>query len=390
MAMQLDIATLVLMFITLALTAFIVMLLIWRINRDMPGVLLWMIATLLNTASALATLLNALSGGDNAWGPFLSNSISMAANILVLEGALLFRGYESRRRWHFFLLLIPALTLITWFYRLDPVIRDSLHDVLTLAFQLLAGAVMLWRTRNRSELQANLLAGISSILIGLLIAWRLGLIMAGNDITAANSESQVTQWYLFAAANLHIAWIFGLSVACYSRSRQQVMLLAREDSLTTLANRRWIDEELSKILAETRRSGEKFAVIMLDINEFKQVNDKYGHSAGDKVLIEMAQRLQRAVRESDFAGRLGGDEFIVLARHVESDALLTQITERIRHQLNGKMTLNGDEIDIKVSIGTAVCPGDGDIADILLGAADAGMYRDKNRQKQSAAHSTAS
>ncbi len=74
------------MFITLALTAFIVMFLIWRINRDMPGVLHWMLATLLNTASALASLLHALAGGDDDWGLFLSNSISMAANVLVLEG----------------------------------------------------------------------------------------------------------------------------------------------------------------------------------------------------------------------------------------------------------------------------------------------------------------
>jgi diguanylate cyclase (GGDEF)-like protein len=158
------------------------------------------------------------------------------------------------------------------------------------------------------------------------------------------------------------------------------MSLAREDALTLLPNRRWIDEILDQTFAEARRTGEKFAVIMLDINEFKLVNDRYGHSAGDKVLRAVAERLKDAVRESDFAGRLGGDEFFVLARHLETNVPLDQLVDRIRHQLNGKITLSGAEIDIKVSIGAAVYPVNGNNMDALLGAADTGMYRDKARQ----------
>lgn len=380
MALQLDIATLVLMFMTLALTSFLVMFLIWRINRDVPGVLCWVAATLLNTASAVATLLQALAGGDSDWGPVLSNSISLAANILVLQGALLFRGFESRRRWQFFLILLSVLIISTWISRRDPLLLDGLHLSFTMACQLMAGAVLLWRTSSRSELQANLLAALSGICIGLLIGWQLWLLVNGDVMAGQRTGSLADQWYLFAGANLHVTWIFGLNVACYFRSRQQVMSLAREDALTLLPNRRWIDEILDQTFAETRRTGEKFAVIILDINEFKLVNDQYGHSAGDKVLIAVAKRLKDAVRESDFAGRLGGDEFFVLARHLDTDVPLDQLVDRIRHQLNGKITLSGDEIDIKVSIGAAVYPADGDNTDSLLGAADAGMYRDKARQ----------
>lgn len=382
MPLQLDIATLIVMFITLALTAFIVMFLIWRINRDMPGVLHWMLATLLNTASALASLLQALAGGDNDWGLFLSNSISMAANVLVLEGALRFRGHDSKLRQQLFMVFIVGFTLLSWIYHQDPTIRDALHEAFTLTFQLLAGAVLIFRTSDRGELQANLLAAVSSILIGVLILWRLVWESSGNQLAVQGVETQSTQWFLFAAANLHIAWIFGLSVACYYRSRQQVMSLAREDALTALPNRRWIDEMLNQTLIEAKRSGEKFAVIMLDINKFKLVNDKFGHSAGDKVLAEVADRLRKAVRESDFAGRLGGDEFVVLARRIDSELLLTQMVDRIRHQLNGKMALSDEEIDIRVSIGTAVFPVEGDNADMLLGFADAGMYRDKKGEKK--------
>jgi diguanylate cyclase (GGDEF)-like protein len=386
MALQLDIATLTLMFITLAMTSFIVMFLIWRINRDMPGVLFWMVATLLNISSAIVTLLNAQYGWADGWGTTLSTSISLSANMLVLEGALRFRGFDSRRRWQFFLALIPFFMIVTWINRFDPIARDIFHDSFTMVFQLSAGVVLVWRTASRDELQANLLAAISGILIGLTIGWRLGLALGGNALEAQETGSAASQWYLFAGANFHVAWIFGLSVACYFRSRQQVMSLAREDSLTALPNRRWIDEKFSQTLTETQRSGEKFALIMLDINDFKQVNDTSGHSAGDKVLIELATRLKKAVRESDFAGRLGGDEFVILARQIETGGLLAQMVERIRQQLNGKMTLNGDVVDIRVGIGTAVFPADGDGPDTLMGVADARMYEDKKNQKKLTRH----
>lgn len=374
MVLQFDIATLVLMFMSLATTSFIVMFLIWRINRDMPGVSYWMLGTLLNTTSAVTTLLNAQFGWSDGLGPFLITCTSLFANLLVLEGVLQFRGYQSRRRKHFFLTLIPVFIVTSWVFRLDPAALNVFQNAINMVLQLSAGATFVWRTASRDEFQANLLAASAGILIGLAVSWQLAMTLGGSG-----TDLPANQWYLFAGANFHVAWIFGLSVACYFRSRQQEMLLAREDSLTALPNRRWIDEKISQTLSEAQRSGEKFALIMLDINDFKQVNDKYGHSAGDDVLTELAKRLKKAVRESDFAGRLGGDEFIILARQVETDELLAQTGERIRQQLDGKMTDGGRVIDISVSIGAAVFPIDGDSLDTLLGAADSNMYRDKNK-----------
>lgn len=383
MALQLHIATLVLMFMSLAMTSFIVMFVIWRINRDMPGVPYWMVGTLLNTASAVTALLNAQFGWSDGLGPFLITCTSLLANVLVLEGVLQFRGYQSRRRRQFFLTLIPVFIVTSWLFRLDPVALEVFHDAINMVLQLSAGAAFIWRTANRGEFQANLLAASAGILIGLAISWQLAMTLGGAGMVVSGTGSPANQWYLFAGANFHVAWIFGLSVACYYRSRQQEMLLAREDSLTALPNRRWIDEKVSQTLSESQRSGEKFALIILDINDFKQVNDLYGHSAGDNVLAELARRLTQAVRESDFAGRLGGDEFIILARQIETGELLTQMVDRIRQQLNGKMMLSGsgNDIDISVSIGAAVFPADGDSMDTLLGSADASMYRDKNKQK---------
>lgn len=382
MNLQLDSTTLALMFITLAITSFIVMLLIWRINRDMPGVLFWMLATLLNTTSALTSLISARTGGIDNWGVVLGLTMSLTANLLVLEGSLRFRGFESATRWRLFLGLIPVFALSGWLTLAYPVWRSALHDALTACFQIAAGIVLLWQTRSRQEWQSNLLASTASVLIGLLILWRFGLTLTSDAGTGAGSASSATQWYLFAGANLHVAWIFGLSVACYFRSRQQVMSLAREDALTALPNRRWIDEKLSEILVESQRSGEKFALIMLDINNFKQVNDQFGHSAGDKVLTELASRLRHAIRDSDFAGRLGGDEFIVLARWIDDNNLLLQLVDRLRQHLNGNLSLEGQAVDIRVSIGSSVLSAEADSADMLLRTADASMYRDKLAQKQ--------
>lgn len=388
MNLQLDSTTLVLMFISLAITSFVVMFLIWRINRDMPGVLCWMVATLLNIGSALASLLNALYGWADGWGPFVSNSISLVANMLVLEGALQFRGYDPGRRWRFLLALIPLFLVISWIYRQDAVARNVFHDTFSMMFQVSAGVVLLWRTANRGEWQANLLAGLACVLIGLTIGWRLALALGGNSLASQGADSQAAQWYIFAGANFHVAWTFGLSVACYFRSRQQVMAMAREDPLTRLPNRRWLDEKLADTLIETQRSGEKFAVIMLDVNDFKRVNDQYGHSAGDKVLTELAARLAEVVRDADFAGRLGGDEFVILARQIETDDMLAQLTDRLRYQLNGPMLLGNKDIDIRISIGTATFPADGDSADVLLGRADSRMYRDKRAQNDSTGEQT--
>ena len=123
-------------------------------------------------------------------------------------------------------------------------------------------------------------------------------------------------------------------------------------------------------------------MIMIDINDFKQVNDNFGHSAGDFLLREVADRLQSAIRESDFAGRLGGDEFVVLARYIDNAQSLEQFIDRIRSHLNGPLTMPSGVYHAEVSVGAALCPDDGATADQLLGAADTRMYRDKNRLKK--------
>ncbi|HDZ07721.1 GGDEF domain-containing protein [Pseudohongiella sp.] len=376
---QLDIATLTLTFVSLALTTVIVLFLIWRINRNMPGVVFWLIGGLLLLTSTLSLFLGVELDFPEGLSPFISNSLSLPGNMLLMEGTLRFRGFASRRRWVFLLALIPVFLLASWINRYDAAARYIFHDSFAMTFQLITAAAFVWRTRDRDELYANILAAVGSALMAGSVSVRLLMALGNSDQVSGGTGSTVTQWYLFTGTNFYVMWMFGISVACYFRSRQQVMQLAREDSLTGLPNRRCIDERLLQTLAECKRSKEAFAVLMADINDFKLVNDRFGHSAGDRLLHGIAERLRDAVREADFAGRLGGDEFLVIARHVDSTEALEQVVSRLRTSLEGPLDIPGGSFNVRVSIGAVISPGGGDTADRLLGAADAEMYRDKAR-----------
>jgi two-component system, cell cycle response regulator len=154
----------------------------------------------------------------------------------------------------------------------------------------------------------------------------------------------------------------------------QLDKLSRVDGLTGLHNRRHIDEQLQKEVSTARRHGQPLAILMLDIDYFKQVNDREGHPAGDRVLQEFAERLRTAPREGDTIGRWGGEEFIVIAPQTTSHQALV-LGERIRSAIAERpVDLGGRSVSITVSIGCAV--GQGAPAE-LVKQADRALYRSK-------------
>jgi diguanylate cyclase (GGDEF)-like protein len=152
--------------------------------------------------------------------------------------------------------------------------------------------------------------------------------------------------------------------------------LARHDSLTDLPNRTFLSDELNKCF-QRLHDGQKFAVLCLDLDRFKGVNDTLGHSVGDKLLAAVAKRILGCVKGRDFIARLGGDEFAVihrdLARPIDSGTLAGRIIERI----SAPYQIDGQQINIGASIGVAVAPSDGATPDQLLKNADLAMYRAK-------------
>jgi diguanylate cyclase (GGDEF)-like protein len=161
--------------------------------------------------------------------------------------------------------------------------------------------------------------------------------------------------------------------------RQQAIIehQAMHDGLTGLPNRNLLEDRLAQNLAQAARSGEATAVLMLDFNRFKQVNDQLGHEVGDRLLCEISQRLTGALRKTDTVARLGGDEFVILLSGVQSvhDAVL--VAEKILAATAPPVIINGHVLTPGVSIGIALYGEHGADAECLLRHADAAMYRAK-------------
>jgi diguanylate cyclase (GGDEF)-like protein len=149
------------------------------------------------------------------------------------------------------------------------------------------------------------------------------------------------------------------------------------DTLTQLPNRFLALDRLSQIINEAERTGEKCAVLFIDLDDFKKVNDSLGHDVGDKLLVESALRLKSTVRKRDTVGRLGGDEFILLLPDIKDDSGLTQISENLLTAFRRAFHIDGRALTMTLSIGVAVYPQNGSTANELLRNADTAMYQAK-------------
>lgn len=158
------------------------------------------------------------------------------------------------------------------------------------------------------------------------------------------------------------------------RAEQRLANIAFHDSLTGLANRSLFRQQLARATAVAKRTHGRFAVLVLDMDGFKAVNDLQGHEAGDALLQEIAHRLQVAVRETDTVARLGGDEFAVLATPLMEPEDIEALSERILAELRRPIDIAGKQLQPTASIGAAIFPESGGDGNSLLSAADAAMY----------------
>ncbi len=163
-----------------------------------------------------------------------------------------------------------------------------------------------------------------------------------------------------------------------SRNEEEIRRLANYDSMTNLPNRRLLIERLTHGIKRAKRQKYLCSVLFLDLDNFKSVNDEFGHHRGDALLQETAQRLQSCIRESDTAARTGGDEFIIVLEDVDNENRGARVADNILDALRRPFILGDDEAVVSASIGIAVYPFDGDDAKTLLVRADVAMYQVKN------------
>ncbi len=154
---------------------------------------------------------------------------------------------------------------------------------------------------------------------------------------------------------------------------------ATHDPLTHLPNRLIVHDRLDHALARGRRDGSRAAAIFLDIDEFKAINDTWGHAAGDELLRQVASRVQRAARAADTVGRYGGDEFVVICEDLPSASEALVVAERIRDEVARPARIDGAEVQVGTSIGVALTARSDEGTGDLIGRADAAMYEAKAR-----------
>jgi diguanylate cyclase (GGDEF)-like protein/PAS domain S-box-containing protein len=164
-------------------------------------------------------------------------------------------------------------------------------------------------------------------------------------------------------------------------AERRVQQLATKDALTGLFNRSALLEHVSAEIARAERSGVQLAVMFIDLDRFKAVNDMLGHAAGDELLCECAKRLTACVREGDVVARLGGDEFVVLLTDVQATDTVVAIAERMLEQLSAPYHLHGHDARASASIGIGMYPADGCNVTVLMKNADIAMYHAKSKNR---------
>lgn len=163
---------------------------------------------------------------------------------------------------------------------------------------------------------------------------------------------------------------------------EKISFMAQHDPLTGLPNRTLFSDRLDRALALARRERRNLAVMFVDLNDFKPVNDTFGHGVGDLLLQAVARRIESALRSSDTVARIGGDEFVVLLSNLEHPGDAESVAAKIGQALSEPYDLDGRTVRISASIGASVFPADGEDAAALCRHADAKMYLDKARFKK--------
>jgi diguanylate cyclase (GGDEF)-like protein len=162
-----------------------------------------------------------------------------------------------------------------------------------------------------------------------------------------------------------------------NESRKTLDHLARHDTLTGLPNRRMFYDRLEHAIAASRRSGKKLAVLFVDLDGFKEINDTFGHAVGDRVLMTVANLLKSAIRETDTVARLGGDEYVILLDMIDDHRHAKTVVHKLHSLFQNPIQIEGHELNVHASIGVAIYPRDGKDAEELMQYSDQAMYNSK-------------
>lgn len=270
-----------------------------------------------------------------------------------------------------YLLCVTILSLnwafLTLLYWLSGRIGLQFVAIVVASAQLIHAQGFTFRSRAVLAIQAAIPGGV---LVTLLLFYA-GL--QGLEWFTAATGVIATLAYVAGSARAN-----RLSAVALDASRDELEKIAYSDALTTLANRRRFTEDMRRLMDYSRRHGTRFALVLIDLDRFKNVNDRLGHDVGDALLIEAARRLKNLTSGGDCVARLGGDEFAVLIADAADSDRVANFCQQIIENVSAGVDVNGAKVGATSSVGVAIYPADGRGEDELYKAADLALYDAKN------------
>lgn len=360
--------------VTLSVTT-IAIIVSWYVNRRMPCAKHWAISYFL---LSLGTILQSNQGQLT---PYLSIAL---ANMLIASGfywawmgVRLFQRRENHPFLNYFLLLIVlASAHIILGLTAEGLIARTI--LMSSMLGLLSYLITIELLKDKKALSlSDLIAAAVYGLLGSMFALRAltaGLLPGVGDLMSGGEHTAIT--YLVAIVfNILIAFSYVLMLS--ERLNRQLQNMADTDVLTGLLSRRAFIDRMNRILSRAQRNNAPLSFLVLDIDNFKKINDTYGHFAGDELLKKYADVMKGCLRTEDIIGRLGGEEFAIAISHID-DADVVKIADRLRSKIEKVSVMsNGRPVATTISIGIADLSQNNNSYETLFREADAALYRAK-------------
>ena len=320
----------------------------------------------------------------------LRDGIGIVASVLLANGLILFgvfHQYSALRRFNgrpsrprnFLPVLLLALLLL-W---LGTTVWPSIEFRIVLVSVLLGGLgiancrLAIEARRHAAPSSGWMMAGVFALLVGLFVALSLRQLFGDAGARLFDTSSPVPAIVLVGGGLLPMLAAVAFLLMCVERSLTEAHRLAITDSLTGCYNRRWIEELAQRQLSRRLVPEMRVALLLVDLDRFKQINDAHGHAVGDAVLRGVVLRMESTLRSADVLGRIGGEEFLVLLEGAD-ESRATEVGERIRQAIITKpLEVEGKQLPVSASVGVAVQNHDGETLDTLLRRADRGLYAAK-------------
>ena len=378
MLMSIDMATMALMG---AVQALLMAIVLWTATGSYAGVAR---ASLRLRAGALALeavawMLLGLRGQVGDWLSILvANAVMLMSYAITVRALRLLLGAPSRQR------LVAAASVagwlaIAWFAWVMPdfqlrVLCASLAILLDLALMI---APLCDGLRKGGSAARRMLLATLAVAVAMVLWHNAEPLLSSRPATGLLASTPINVIYMMFSAMQPLFTSIGFLLLYNETMQAELKSLARIDPLTGVNNRRALVEATERALEAAAAGGRPLGVLMLDADHFKAVNDRFGHSGGDKVLLSLVAHIQRVLGRDDVLGRIGGEEFVVLSPGGGMRRTLA-LGERIRAAIRSmRLEFDGHVVEMTVSVGvTAAVPGEDDVA-ALLQRADAALYAAK-------------